>query len=204
MKRKGFDFVSLYDVGKGLSLSYFKIFNPVHVVGKDNVPKDGGLILCCNHINNLDPPLLGSASPRVVHFMAKAELFEVPILGSLVRRVHAFPVKRGSSDKQALKTGMKLLKEGQTIGIFPEGTRSKDGKLSRGLAGAGFFALKSDAAVVPCAIVGTYGVFQKQKIIFGKPIDFTKYKEEKISAQDAVDIIMAEIQKLIDQEKKAK
>jgi 1-acyl-sn-glycerol-3-phosphate acyltransferase len=195
MRRKGYDVVSLYAVGKGLFLNYFRVMNRITVIGQENIPKDGGVLLCCNHINNLDPPLLGSACPRVVRFMAKAELFDIPILGSLVRNVHAFPVKRGTSDKQALRTGMKLLNDGHVIGVFPEGTRSKDGKLQKGLAGAGFFALKSDAAVVPCAIVGSYDIFKPQKIIFGKQIDFNK--EEKISAQDAVDIIMVEIQKLI-------
>lgn len=200
MKRKGFDFVSLYDVGKGLFLSYFKIINRVEIIGQENVPKEGGVLLCCNHINNLDPTLLGSACPRIVRYMAKAELFDVPVLGYLVRKVHAFPVKRGASDRSALKNGMKILNEGHVLGIFPEGTRSKDGKLKKGLAGAGFFATKTNAAVVPCAIVGSYTAFKPQKIVFGKPIDFTLHKEEKISAQDAVDIIMNEIQKLIDQQ----
>jgi 1-acyl-sn-glycerol-3-phosphate acyltransferase len=201
MKRKGVDFVGLYTIGSTFFLNYFKLFNRVEIIGQENVPKEGGVMLCCNHIDNMDPPLLGSTCSRDVHFMAKAEIFDVPVLGYLVKNVKAFPIKRGMADKKALRTGITLLNEGNVIGVFPEGTRSKTGKLGKGLAGAGYFALKSNAAIVPCAIVGSYNLFNKQTIIFGKPIDFTTYKEEKISAQDAVDKIMNEIQKLIDSRK---
>ncbi len=82
--------------------------------------------------------------PRPVHYMAKEELFKVPVLGNIVRNCNAFPVKRGLSDREALRTGLKLLKDGHVFGLFPEGTRSKTGELGKGLAGAGFFALRSN------------------------------------------------------------
>lgn len=134
--------------------------------------------------------------------MAKQELFNVPILKGLLPRLGAFPVRRGMSDKQALRTALNLLKDGKMIGLFPEGTRSKDGQLGKGLAGAGFFALRSDAAVVPCAIIGPYKMWKPIKLVYGKPIDFTELKQNKGSADEATQKIMAEIQLLIDEHSK--
>jgi 1-acyl-sn-glycerol-3-phosphate acyltransferase len=191
--------MSLYSLGKGLFYTYFKIFNRVEAVGVENVPKDGGLLACSNHISALDPPLLGTMFPRKVHFMAKAELFSIPILGKLIKGLGAFPVRRGLGDKQALRTGIQLLNEQKVMGIFPEGTRSKDGKLQKGLAGSAFFALKSDAQVVPCAIVGSYAPFRKIKIYFGKPVPLDDLKDQKGATQLATDRIMLHIQQLLDQ-----
>ncbi len=160
------------------------------------MPDTGGVLLCTNHIHNYDPPLVGVASPREVHFMAKAELFSVPVLKHILPKINAFPVKRGMSDKTALKTGMNLLKEGKVVGLFPEGTRSKTGEIGEGLAGAGFFALKSEAHIVPCAIVGQYKKGKSLKIIFGKPIDFTHLREQKASAKEATELIMKHIAQL--------
>nr|WP_091005275.1 lysophospholipid acyltransferase family protein [Fictibacillus marinisediminis] len=169
----------------------------IDIQGLENVPADGGILLCSNHINNFDPPLVGVAAPRDVHFMAKAELFSMPVLKTILPKINAFPVKRGMSDKQALRNGLSILKEGKVLGLFPEGTRSKTGQLGQGLAGAGFFALKSEAAVVPCAIKGEYKRGKKITIIFGKPIDFTEMREQKASAKDATNLIMLNIEKLL-------
>jgi len=128
--------------------------------------------------------------------MAKEELFRVPVLKSILPNVKAFPVKRGMSDRGALRTGLALLKEGEVLGLFPEGTRSKTGEIGKGLAGAGFFALRSDAKIIPCAIIGPYKLFGKLRVVYGKPIDFTELKKEKISVEAATEIIMNEIKKL--------
>jgi 1-acyl-sn-glycerol-3-phosphate acyltransferase len=190
--------ISLYNVGKGLFYTYFKLFNRIEVIGKENVPKDGGILACSNHISALDPPLLGTMFPRKVHFMAKSELFKNNFIGKLLSNLGAFPVKRGLGDKQALRTGINLLGEGKVMGLFPEGTRSKNGELQKGLAGAGFFALKSDAQVVPCAIIGSFKPFGKVKIVFGKPVNLEDLKNQRSSAQLATDRIMDEIKHLIE------
>ncbi|MFC0234978.1 lysophospholipid acyltransferase family protein [Fictibacillus phosphorivorans] len=186
----------LYSFGKWLCGTYFKGTYKPEIVGAENMPKTGGVLLCTNHIHNYDPPLVGVASPRDVHFMAKAELFSVPVLKHILPKINAFPVKRGMSDKTALKTGMNLLKEGKVVGLFPEGTRSKTGEIGEGLAGAGFFALKSQAHIVPCAIVGEYQKGKKLKVVFGKPIDFTHFREQKASAKEATELIMKHIAQL--------
>ncbi len=168
------------------------------MIGHEHFPKTEGVLLCSNHIDNLDPPIVGITAPRPVSFMAKEELFNVPILGNVVKRLKAFPVKRGMSDREALRVGLKLLKNGEVLGLFPEGTRSKDGSLGKGLAGAGFFALRSNAAVVPCAIIGPYKPFKRLTVVYGKPIDMDSLREQKASAEDATEVIMNSIKELID------
>ncbi|KAB2338339.1 1-acyl-sn-glycerol-3-phosphate acyltransferase [Cytobacillus depressus] len=180
------------------------ILNPIYrfeVKGKEHFPKDGGVLLCTNHIHNFDPPVVGINAPRPVHFMAKAELFKVPLLGKILPNINAFPVKRGMSDREALRTGLSLLKEGKVLGLFPEGTRSKTGELGKGLAGAGFFALRTDAAIVPCAIIGPYKAFKRLKVVYGKPIDMTALRERRASAEETTEFIMEEIRKLINENK---
>ncbi|WLD91844.1 1-acyl-sn-glycerol-3-phosphate acyltransferase [Alkalihalobacillus sp. AL-G] len=194
--------MNLYAFGRSLFNGIFKGGYRVEVIGVENVPKDSGVLICSNHISNLDPPLVGTtANNRTVHFMAKSELFDFPILKQVLPRVNAFPVKRGMSDKQALRKGLQLLRDGKAVGLFPEGTRTRTGKVGQGLAGAGFFALKTDAKVVPCAIIGPIKLFHKFKIVYGKPIDLTELKERKASAKEATEKIMNEIQQLYDDNK---
>ena len=193
--------MNLYPLGKAIVSLVLYPFYRVKVIGKENFPKTGGVLLCTNHIDNLDPPVVGMTCPRPVHFMAKQELFEAPVLKSVLPRVHAFPVKRGMSDRTALRNALSILKNGHVVGLFPEGTRSKDGKLQKGLAGAGFFALKGDAYVLPCAIIGPYKPFKSLKVVYGKPIDMSEHRANRISAEEATGIIMDEIGKLIEENK---
>ncbi|MYL59777.1 1-acyl-sn-glycerol-3-phosphate acyltransferase [Virgibacillus halodenitrificans] len=174
----------------------------IKVIGKENVPKQGPVIICSNHISNLDPPVVGITSPRDIYFMAKGELFEKPILGKLLLGIHAFPVKRGLSDRNALRKGLKILDIQETLGLFPEGTRSKSGELGKPLAGAGFFALRSQAVIIPCAIIGPYKPFKRLKVVYGSPVDMEHYRQSKASAKEAADGIMEEISKLIETHQK--
>lgn len=191
--------MNFYSVAKAVVGAVFYPFYRIKVIGKENFPKEGGVLLCANHIDNLDPPVVGITCPRPVRFMAKEELFQAPILKTLLPNLNAFPVKRGMSDRQALRKALANLKEGNVVGLFPEGTRSKDGQLQEGLAGAGFFALRGDAVVMPCAIIGPYKPLRPLKVVYGKPIDMTTYREEKANAEEVTAVIMAEIKKLLDQ-----
>ncbi|MCP3738713.1 lysophospholipid acyltransferase family protein [Rossellomorea sp. BNER] len=193
--------MTFYTFARGVVKIVLSPLYRIEVSGLEHFPKDGGVLLCTNHIDNLDPPVVGITAPRPVSFMAKAELFNVPILGNIVKNVRAFPVKRGLSDREALRNGLKLLKEGNVLGLFPEGTRSKTGELTKGLSGAGFFALRSNAYVVPCAIIGPYKPFKKLKVVYGKPVPMEELRLKKVSAEEATAVIMSHIQSLIDKHK---
>lgn len=179
---------------------FFTVFYRWEVRGQEHIPERGGTVVCCNHISNLDPPLLGSAMRRPIRFMAKEELFRIPVFSSLIRKFGAFPVQRGSADKRALKKALSILKQGEVLGVFPEGTRSKTGKLGEAHTGASFIALKGEAEVVPAAIVGPYRLFRKVTVIFGPPLDLSEYRGKKWTSQtlkDVTDRIMGEINTLL-------
>jgi 1-acyl-sn-glycerol-3-phosphate acyltransferase len=191
--------VTLYSFAKSVCFAIFKPWYRIEVIGREDFPKEGGVLLCTNHIHNFDPIMIGITAPRTIHFMAKEELFSVPILGGLVRNLHAFPVKRGLSDRDALRKGLSVLKEGHVLGLFPEGTRSKTGELGKGLTGAGFFALRTDCSVVPSAVIGPYKSFHKLKVVYGKPIPMEELRKTKASPEEVTELIMSEIHKLINE-----
>lgn len=188
--------MTFYDFAKSVVTGVFKPLYRVEAIGLEHFPKEGGVLLCANHIHNFDPIIVGIMAPRPVHYMAKEEIFSVPVLGNIVRKCNAFPVKRGFNDREALRTGLKILKDGHVFGLFPEGTRSKTGELGKGLSGAGFFALRSQASVVPCAIIGPYRSFRKLKVVYGEPIDLEEMRKEKASAEQVTELIMSKIDKL--------
>ncbi|MBS4173292.1 lysophospholipid acyltransferase family protein [Bacillus sp. FJAT-49736] len=193
--------MTFYSFAKAVVNAVFKPLYRIDVSGLENFPKDGGVLLCTNHIDNFDPPVVGITCPRPVVFMAKEELFNTPVIGTLVNNLNAFPVKRGMSDREALRKGLSALKENKVLGLFPEGHRSKTGELGKGLAGAGFFALRSDAHVVPCAIIGPYKPFRKLKVVYGKPIEMQQLRENKASADEVTEVIMSNIRTLIENHK---
>ncbi|MCP3030679.1 1-acyl-sn-glycerol-3-phosphate acyltransferase [Halobacillus sp. A1] len=188
--------MDLYKVGKALCSVIFYPLYRIKVVGKENIPKTGPVIICSNHISNVDPPVVGITNSRNIYFLAKEELFKNKVIGGILKRVHAFPIKRGMRDRNALRKGLDILNENHALGLFPEGSRQKNGEIGRGLAGIGFFALRSQAAVVPCAIIGPYRKFKPLKVAYGKPIDIQSYRDEKASAQVVTDYIMEEIRQL--------
>lgn len=193
--------MNLYTFAKGLVGAVFKPLYRIQVIGENNIPREGPVLICSNHIDNFDPPVVGITSSRPIHFMAKEELFRVPMLGKVVPHLNAFPVKRGMSDREALRKGLDILKDGKVLGLFPEGTRSKNGELQKGLAGAGFFALRSNATVIPCAIIGPYKVFGKLRVVYGEPISIESLREQKASAEDTTEVVMCAIKKLIEKYK---
>ncbi len=189
--------MTFYGFARGVVKTVLTPLYRVRVYGIEHFPKTGGVLLCSNHISELDPPVVGMAVPRAVHFIAKEELFKVPVLKAILPRINAIPIKRGMSDRNALRKGLGVLKDGHVLGLFPEGTRSKTGELGEGLAGAGFFALRTDAAVVPCAVIGNYKPFRTTKVVFGAPIDMEELRGRKASAEEVTKVIMAEIKDLI-------
>ena len=144
------------------------------VEGKENIPKNGGYIFCSNHISTLDPAFWVIALPRRVHFMAKEELFKNPVFGRLLRALDVFAIKRGSRDMSSLNFASDLVKSGELLGIYPEGTRSKDGKPGRAKSGVAFLANVTGADVIPAAFICKNNKkivpFRRFKMVIGKPI----------------------------------
>ena len=134
----------------------FRLLFRGHTQGNENVPKYGSLVVVSNHGSHLDPPLLGHALGRPVSFMAKAELFKIPLIGSIIRMCGAYPVKRGASDREAIRTATKRLNQGWAIGVFLDGTRQVDGRCNNPLSGAALLAARSGSKLLPVAIVNSH------------------------------------------------
>jgi 1-acyl-sn-glycerol-3-phosphate acyltransferase len=128
------------------------------VFGKEHVPMEGPLILASNHLNNADPPMIALAVPRQPMFMAKQEMINWPILGPAFRIFGAFPVRRGEADLSALRAAAEVVNSGAMLVMFPEGTRSRTGGLTKGHPGTGLIALRTGAPVLPVAITGSEGL----------------------------------------------
>ena len=160
--------MTFYDLARGTVALFARTFFRYRIVGAENVPREGGLIIAANHVSNFDPPLIGAAVPRPVSYMAKKELFAMPILKQLMPHLNAYPVDRQAGGTAALRASLRMLKEGRCIGIFPEGGRNVTGT-NEEKAGAAFLAAASGVPVVPAAIVGTrrLGPFRPVTVIFG-------------------------------------
>lgn len=166
----------IYAVVKVILRVLFTVVLRMRVEGTENIPKEGSLVIASNHLSLLDPPVIGTAATRKVHFMAKQELF-VPILGDIYKILGAFPVRRGGADRAAIKHGIEILQSRQVLAIFPEGTRSKTGKLGKAEPGALMMASKAMATIVPCCVIGTDfqrqgRIWPKVTVRFGKPMFF--------------------------------
>ncbi|MCM3627431.1 1-acyl-sn-glycerol-3-phosphate acyltransferase [Paenibacillus glycanilyticus] len=190
----------LYGIFRAVFNFLYGLLFRLEVHGLGNIPKEGSVILCSNHISLLDPPAVGIRVPRKVHYMAKSELFKIPVFGPLIRAWGAFPVKRGVG-KDAIRSALNLLGEGKVMGIFPEGTRNSDGAAAK--KGAAMIAYRSGAAIIPVAVVGNYKLFRKTRVYYGTPVDISAIINE--SSPDKLDritdAIMSRIYEMIEKNK---
>lgn len=158
------------------------IFFPTKVVGKENIPKNGGYIICCNHTHFLDVAFLVTYFKCYIRFMAKEELFRGKKSRWFMEKMGAFPVSRDSASGalSAIRTARKIIKNDVVLGIFPEGTRSKDGKPKKGKSGAAFIAASANAEIVPVSIYyeGKLRLFRKVTMRIGKPIPKEELKAD--------------------------
>lgn len=190
--------------------TYFRwrVYNP------ERVPKKGPVILASNHASFLDPPLVGSGLKRDINYLARESLFRFPGIGALLRSWNAVPVDREGGGAKGLKIILDRLHNGAGIILFPEGTRTRDGKLQPARSGIGLTVIKSDAPVVPVRVFGTFEAYGKHikfprpkriAVKYGKPMMFEALREEaktcpkprlKEIYQQVADELMAEIAKL--------
>ncbi|OPZ74404.1 MAG: 1-acyl-sn-glycerol-3-phosphate acyltransferase [Firmicutes bacterium ADurb.Bin456] len=168
------------------------------IEGKENIPDSGGVVLVANHVSYWDPVVVICAFKRQVYFMAKAELFKIPVVGYVVNASGAFPVRRDRTDRNAIRTALRLLEEGQVVGVFPEGTRSHSGEMLKPHLGAAMLALKSGAPVLPVAVSGTRGFWGKVRVRVGKPIPVDSLKTGSRGGLESLsDLAMSHIAALL-------
>ena len=158
------------------------------LIGRENIPKKGSFILVSNHGSLLDPPLLGHALGQNISFMAKSELFSIPLLGFIIKACGAYPVKRGVADKTTIKIACEKLSNNNSIGIFIDGTRQKDGRVNKPKQGAALLAFKNQKFLLPVAIINSHRLvrlrffipfFTKIVIKVGKPINPPKVSSKE-------------------------
>ena len=158
----------------------YKLLFRGNLIGRENIPQKGSFILVSNHGSLLDPPLLGHAIGRNISFMAKSELFKIPLLGFIIKSCGAYPVKRGIVDKTTIKIACEKLSNNNSIGIFIDGTRQKDGRVNKPKQGAALLSFKNQKLLLPVAIINSHRLlrlkffipfFTKIVIKVGKPIN---------------------------------
>ena len=169
----------MYYLAKFLVRLYFMIMFRLRFEGRENIPKDTTVIYACNHRSNADPPLLGCGARGKFAFMAKEELFRNKLFAWLIRSLGAFPVARGKGDTTVIDTAVERLGSGRSLMIFPEGTRSKDGKVGKGHTGAALISAKAGKPIIPVGIC--YGEKLRFRspltVRFGEPIAPDEYCE---------------------------
>lgn len=182
----------------------YKIFYDFHIEGIENIPQDKPVVLASNHRSYADPVILTMPMKLPVSYMAKEELFHNKLFGWFIRKLGAFPVTRGAGDMSVIDDSINILRSGRNLVIFPEGTRSKDGKVGKGKTGVAMIAAKSGADVVPCGIVfeGEKLHFRsKLTLRFGKPIKAEELAVEGSSPRELKEVkkrIMGAITELVE------
>ncbi|MGE5576695.1 MAG: lysophospholipid acyltransferase family protein [Syntrophothermus sp.] len=194
-----------YRFARALVRFLAKVLFRWEVKGAEHMPQRGGVILAANHVSLLDPLFVGSTVNRKVHFMAKEELFKIPLLGRVITALGAFPVRRGAADRQAIREALRILETGEVVGIFPEGTRSVDGELQKAKNGIALLATRANAPVVPAVISRskkmTRGRFHlprlvKIRVLLGPPIVLTRLDSDR-AEKDNLEILSSRIMEAI-------
>ena len=174
----------LYAILKPIAVTLMRLLFQLEIVSPGLVPATGPVLIVSNHVSVLDPPLVGGAAPRPLYFMAKEELFRIPLFGRLIRSLNARPVRRDGSDMRALKAALAQLEEGHALLVFPEGTRGEEGQpLREGKPGVGMLAVLSGAPVVPVYVSGSGAALPRGRalprparvrVTFGPPLTFKR------------------------------
>jgi 1-acyl-sn-glycerol-3-phosphate acyltransferase len=187
-------------IGRPTIGGFVRLVAPLRSYGADRVPKEGGVVLAMNHFSWLDPPAFGACSPRTIYYMAKIEAHRVPGLGQLIRSFGGFPVRRGESDREAVRIMREIVRDGQALGLFVEGTRQRSGVPGEAQPGAAMVALQEQVPVVPAAIHGSQhfkvGNFHPVSIAWGEPMTFEGLPKGGKGYREASALIQEEIHRL--------
>ena len=167
---------AVWAIGRATLQPLTRLFVPIRNYGVERVPRTGGVVLAFNHFHWIDPPVMGAVSPRTIHFLAKAEAHRVPGLGQLIRSFGTISVRRGESDREAVRMMREVVRSGGALGLFAEGTRQLSGIPGRIQPGAAMVALQEDVPVVPAAIHGSHdwrlGNWHPVSVAWGEPVRF--------------------------------
>ena len=174
----------LFQLVRFLIKCFMYTFFRLKIYCKEHVPLEGTVIVAINHKSFWDAPLIASILPRKLAFMAKKELFDVPVLGSIFRWADAFPVSRDSGDIGAIKAALKALRAGKAMAMFPEGTRVRKGEPHNAKAGVALIAEKTGAPILPVAIRGGYHIFSKIEVFIDEPIYIKPKETGKLSMEE--------------------
>ena len=184
----------------GIMRLWFAIMFKVEIKGKENVPAEGNAIICANHYSNYDPFAAAIYLDRLPRYIGKKELFENKILAFLLKEVRVFPLDRKAAmDMKAVKTALKVLKDGEILAIFAEGTRVKEGEHVDAKGGVALFAMKGNASVIPCAISGKYKFRNKITVEYGAPLSLDEFRGQKLTAEvmtEITDVIMGKVEEM--------
>ena len=178
--------MSFYNFMLKLFSIFSKAFFKFEVIGTENIPSEGNLIIAANHKSNLDPIFVASAvnKKRKMTAIAKEELFKNKILAKILNKVEIIPINRQNPGLGTIKRILKYIKNDYALVMFPEGTRSKTDDFNNAKAGLSLFATKAKAEIVPCTIYSSYKLFKPAKIYFGKPISLEEYYKQKLTSED--------------------
>jgi 1-acyl-sn-glycerol-3-phosphate acyltransferase len=190
----------IWALGRPTIGTFVKLVAPLRVYGSERVPLMGGLVVASNHFSWIDPPALGAAIPRTLYMMAKVEAHRVPGLGQLMRSFGAFPVRRGESDREAVRSMREIVRNGHALGMFAEGTRQRSGVPGPIQAGAAMVAINEGVPLIPVAIHGSQhwrlGNFKPVSIAWGNPMTFEGLPRGGRGYKEASTEIEREIKKL--------
>lgn len=180
-----------------------RLLTRARAVGVENVPATGGAVYAINHLSWIDIPLVGLVSPRTVWFVAKAEAANYPVLGGFLRLHGAIAIRRGESDRDAVRQMREAARNGNVIGLFVEGTRQRHGRPGTAQPGAAMVALQESVPVVPVAIYGTQfwrpGNFRRCTVAFGEPLEFDGLPKNGKGYREATTVIERRIHELFDE-----
>lgn len=177
--------MKFYDFALSVLRLFCKVFFKYEVIGIENVPLEGNVIIAANHKSNLDPIFVASSmTTREVAAIAKKELFDHKVLGFILKKLNTIPIDRENTGIATVKQILRAIKDGYVLGLFPEGTRVKGKEFGQAKAGLSLFASKGKANVVPISVISSYKLLSRVKIYIGEPIDMSQYFRAKLTNED--------------------